>query len=165
MNGENDSGLTEFIRTLMVGLCEATGRKYSDGLGAAAVSHLRGFPRSVLARAFRRAETEYERGNILKHLREKCNEESPSTAWKYEYRHAVGRDNETGKLVDIYVDPVTNEEMFRAEDCKEGRAFLKKLHEYAGRQMMPRDQTDTELEIERQKQQLALAQLGEKKGL
>lgn len=51
----------------------------------------------------------------------------------FKTHRAVGKDDETGKSVNILIDEGTGEHLFRATDCKEGRAFLNKLREVSSK--------------------------------
>ena len=163
MSDKNDLAIGDLIRERVISLCDVFGKRCGDGLPGAVTEHLKGFPVSVLRRAFRRAECELEKFPTIKKLRELCHEETPSQMWTRTFRSAVGKDTETGRLVNILVDPQSGEEMFYPADCPEGRKFLKLLHTMAGRHELAQEKTETELEIERQTQQLALAQITEKK--
>lgn len=113
---------------------------------------------TLLARAIEIVTKNCERmpspGHLTKELEvlKACLPSPPST--QYSYRKVVGRDSETGDMVDAIAydhDPETL--CFKATDCLEGREFLNFLAKWQGKQTpfpsVPKNQ-DLRAELNRQ---------------
>jgi hypothetical protein len=137
--------------------------KVNENLIAVFQDALKGYPGGVLQSAFIKAERQLERFPTPKVMRSLCNEDMPSRAWRYDFAVGSGIDPESGREVQILIDPdptcaVCREpqsahpvklatglncqyfkpsslgdsrEMFRPQDCPEGRAFLTELKRIA----------------------------------
>lgn len=94
---------------------------------------LENFPERSITQGFNNAEQALERFPTPKILRELCNKFAPSNVWKYHFKPGKARDPETGEEVDILIDPDPaagkSNQVFRPQDCPEGRRFLAKLKE------------------------------------
>jgi hypothetical protein len=131
---------------------EALRRIYCDAL--------ENFPEKVICKGFSRAEQTLERFPTPKTLAGICGEAMPPQTWRYDFRPSEDVDPEFGTPVKVLIDPDPNcaqcrapksehptsackeyktsglgddRVMFKPQDCPEGRAFLKKLREIAGR--------------------------------
>ena len=72
------------------------------------------------------------------------------------YPRVVVPDPETGEMVNAWRDPDTNEIMFNAHDCPEGREFINKLSEIAERKVVPfPDLSEEGMQKERTRQKKA----------
>lgn len=92
---------------------------------------LENFETDAISGGFKKAEQGCERFPTPKAMRDLCAECSSSGTWRYNYTPSKAIDPETQKTVDVKIDPVTKDVLYRAEDCPEGRAFLAKLREIA----------------------------------
>lgn len=108
-------------------------RKPSDELVQVFKETLGGFSYEALKDAFRKAETELDRFPTPKVMREICCGCMPSRNWRYNFAKGKAKDAETGKEVPCLIDPENGDKLFRPQDCPEGREFLKKFREMAGR--------------------------------
>lgn len=106
-------------------------RKTSDAMVSVYKDALQGYPMPVLGKAFTQAEQTLERFPTPKIMRSLANEAMPSEAWRYRYSKAESRDPETGMVVTVLIDPASGDELFRMNDCPEGRAFAAKLGEFS----------------------------------
>jgi hypothetical protein len=102
---------------------ESVKRVYCDAL--------EGFDTDAITGGFKKAEQSCERLPSPRLLRDFCGEFSAGGAWRYSYTPSRALDPETKAPVDVKIDPVTKEVLYKAHDCPEGRAFLKKLREIA----------------------------------
>jgi hypothetical protein len=114
------------------------GKKFSDD-GLESVKRvycdaLQNFDDTAITGGFKKAEQTCERFPTPKAMKDFCSESTQSGAWRYNYGKSKALDPETGKEVEVRIDPVTGELLFRAEDCPEGREFLRKFRELAGGQ-------------------------------
>lgn len=94
---------------------------------------LENFATDAISGGFKKAEQNCERFPSARAMREFCTDCSASGLWRYNYTPSKAQDPETKAIVDVRIDPVTKEVLYKAEDCPEGRAFLVKLRELAGR--------------------------------
>jgi len=138
-------------------LAAVFGKKITNDMIEVYQRVLRRFPIKVLSKAFRRAESDLEKLPTPKILGVMCGEAMPSTMWRYNFTRSQA-PNPEGMLVDVLIDPDPScdvcreprsvhpskrcpdfidkfnaEVMYRPQDCAEGRAFLAKLKEVAGR--------------------------------
>ena len=135
---ENSGGSSKFfdprgyIRERVKLLADVLGAKEpTDGRIMSFQDGLERYCESALRKAFNRAEQELERFPTPKTMKSFCNEESPSESWKYDFK--PGNDNNGNKCL---IDP--NAEgadrfMYLPQNCEEGKRFLAKLKEIAGR--------------------------------
>ena len=114
------------VRIMM--LASVFGRKVTDEMVEVYRTALCNYPVSVLAKAFAKAEQGLERFPTPKIMRELCNGEMPSTAWKYNLKDSRDREGTPCKI-----DPETGEYLYLPQNCPEGRAYLAKMREIAGR--------------------------------
>ena len=133
----DDRPSAQIIRERVEMLAAVFSRKLSDEMLIVFQEALHGYPKETLKRAFLKAERELDRFPTPKAMRLLCNEEMPSGAWKYHFTPKLGNDPETGKPIRILIDPDPMpgraRELYKAEDCPEGREFLAKLKEIAGK--------------------------------
>jgi hypothetical protein len=125
----DDRTTREVVHDRLEMLCAVFNRKCSDQLIVVYQDCLEKFPPFAVKKGFTKAETELERFPTPKILRELCQGQMPSSGWQYTYKDSTSLDRDTGQIVPCKIDPVTNEELFRPQNCKEGRAFLAKLKE------------------------------------
>ena len=133
-------------------LAAVFGKKCPDDLIAVFKKHLNKFPIPILSKAFTRAETELEKFPTPRIVISMCGEAMPSEMWRYNYQPGYDPDG-VPCLIDpdpwcdmcrlprsehptktcLFVDNLNARYMYRADDCPEGRTFLAKLRELAGR--------------------------------
>jgi hypothetical protein len=118
----------QIIRERIEFLGAALGRKITEELIVVFQDGLKGYPKSVLKRAFGKAEQQLEKFPTPKGMKKLCDEEMPSQGWRYQYKGAFDKDG-----VHCQVDPETGEKMYRPQDCPEGREFLLELRRIAGK--------------------------------
>ena len=123
----------EIIRERIEMLAAVFSRKISEEMIIVFQDALAGYPNDVLKKSFTQAERSLERFPTPKMMRSLCNENMPSESWRYHYKETDGTDPETGQPVKIWIDPDPihkgEELLYRADDCPEGRAFLKAFKE------------------------------------
>jgi len=125
------------IRVQMLG--QALGGKMTDEKIRVFKDALERFPTRVMSVAFTRAEQQLERFPTPKLMQTICGECMPSNSWMYDYKKRESRDPETGRTITVAIDPVTGDQLFRPQDCPEGRAFLNKFRELAGKPLLGAD--------------------------
>jgi hypothetical protein len=138
-------------------------RKITEELKQVFEEALHGYSRGALKRAFIKAERQLERFPTPKIMRSLCNEETPAKTWRYEFEISADQNPEGQEVtVLIDPDPVCyicrepksvhpvklssdrscpffkselgdDRVMYRPQDCKEGREFLLKFRQIAGK--------------------------------
>jgi len=153
----------EVVRERIEMLGAVFNRKITEQLICVFQDILGRYPPSVLKRAFSKAELQMEKFPTPKMMAVLCGEETPSQAWKYDFRPSFDQDVDTGAEVSVLIDPDPtcrrcrsaksehplkigeivickeavlrrgDEVMYRPQDCPEGRAFLAKLRQLGAR--------------------------------
>lgn len=110
-------------------LCSTLSKKYSPGLLESWQRHLDRFDPPVIKRAFDRMERDLQRWPSLASAMQVCREEMRGQHIGLRFERGVGKDPETGLSVIILRDlHDEGKELFKADDCPEGREFLRLLH-------------------------------------
>lgn len=151
-NGKQEfhGDLNEYIKVRVLMLAAVFNRKASDELVEVFREILSKYPFTALQKAFSKAESTLERFPTPKQMREMCNEEMPSSAWRYDFK-----PSHDPKGVPCLIDPdpccdscrepksvhphrkcaffqdrLDAKYMYRPQDCPEGRGFLAALREF-----------------------------------